>query len=76
MPWFGLMAAAGTPAAIVEKIHRDTVRILAMPDVRRRFDELGLDVIGNSPADFAAAIKTETPQWAKVIKDAGIRVSE
>ena len=76
VPWFGLMAAAGTPAAIVEKIHRDTVRILAMPDVRRRFDELGLDVIGNSPADFAAAIKTETPQWAKVIKDAGIRVSE
>jgi tripartite-type tricarboxylate transporter receptor subunit TctC len=76
VPWFGLMAPAGTPAVIIEKIQRDTVRILAMPDVRRRFDELGLDVIGGTPAEFAAAIQTETPQWAKVIKDAGIKASD
>jgi tripartite-type tricarboxylate transporter receptor subunit TctC len=76
VPWFGLMAPAGTPAAIIEKIHRDTVRALAMPDMRKKFGDLGLDVIGNSPAEFAEAIKTETPHWAKVIKEAGIKVSE
>ena len=47
------------------------MRILALPDVRKRFDELGMEVIGNTPAEFAAVIAAETPQWAKVIRDAG-----
>jgi tripartite-type tricarboxylate transporter receptor subunit TctC len=76
VPWFGLMAPAGTPGEIIDRLQRETVRILALPDVRRRFDELGLDVIGNTPAEFAAAIKAETPQWAKVIREAGIKASE
>ncbi len=63
-------------AAIIDKLYRETVRVLAIPDVRRRLEELGLDVIGSSPAEFAALIKTEIPQWAKVIKDAGIKASE
>jgi tripartite-type tricarboxylate transporter receptor subunit TctC len=75
VPWFGLMAPAGTPADITGKIHRDTVKALAMPDVRKTMQEQGLDIIGNSPAEFAAVIKTETPAWAKVIKDAGIKAS-
>jgi tripartite-type tricarboxylate transporter receptor subunit TctC len=73
VPWFGLMAPAGTPAPIIDKLHRETVRVLALPDVRRKLEELGLDVIGNSPAEFAAVIRAEIPQWAKVIKDAGIK---
>jgi tripartite-type tricarboxylate transporter receptor subunit TctC len=76
VPWFGLMAPAGTPRAIIDKLHRETVRVLAMPDVRKKMADLGLDVIGNSPAEFSAVIKAETPQWAKIIKDAGIKVSE
>ena len=71
--WFALMAPAGTPAPIIEQLHRETVRILALPEVRKRFGDLGMDVIGNTPAEFAAVIKAETPQWAKVIKDAGIK---
>ena len=71
----GLMAPAGTPPAIIEKIHQDTVKVLAMPDVRKKLSDIGMEVIGNSPAEFAAAIKTETPQWAKVIKDAAIKAS-
>ena len=74
VPWFGLMAPAGTPQPIIDKLHRDTVRVLAMPDVRKKMEDLGLDVIGNSPAEFAEVIKTETPAWAKIIKDAGIKV--
>jgi tripartite-type tricarboxylate transporter receptor subunit TctC len=75
VPWFGLMAPAGTPTDIIEKIHRETIKDLAMPDVRKSMEQQGLDIIGNSPAEFAAAIKSETPQWAKVIKDAGIKLS-
>jgi tripartite-type tricarboxylate transporter receptor subunit TctC len=75
VPWFGLLAPAGTPADIVEKLHRETVRVLNLPDVRKQFDEFGLEPVGNTPAEFAAIIKTETPEWAKVIKQAGIKVS-
>ena len=76
VPWFGLLAPAGTSPAIIDKVHRDTVRILAMPDVRKKLNDLGLDVIGGSPAELAAVIQREIPQWAKVIKGAGIKVSE
>ena len=76
VPWFGLMAPAGTPASIVERLHRDTVRVLALPDIRKKFDELGLDIVGSSPVEFAALIKAEIPQWAKVIKEAGIKATD
>ncbi|HEY1309714.1 MAG TPA: tripartite tricarboxylate transporter substrate binding protein [Pseudolabrys sp.] len=75
VPWFGLLAPAGTPPAIIDKLHDETIKVLAMPDVRKTMEQQGLDIIGNSPAEFAKAIKTETPQWAKVIKDAGIKLS-
>src|ERR1700710_1937304 len=75
VPWFGLLAPAGTPNEIVEKLHDQTVKALALPEVRKKFDELGLDPIGNTPAEFAAVIKKETPEWAKVIKDAGIKLA-
>jgi tripartite-type tricarboxylate transporter receptor subunit TctC len=74
--WFALMAPAGTQAAIVEKLHRETVRVLALPEVRKRFDDLGMEAIGNTPAEFAAVIAAETPQWAKVIQAAGIKASD
>jgi tripartite-type tricarboxylate transporter receptor subunit TctC len=76
VPWFGLLAPAGTPPAIIDKVHRETVRVLALPDVRKRLEELGLDVIGSSPAEFAAVIAKEIPEWAKVIKEAGIKASD
>ena len=76
VPWFGLMAQAGTSPAIIDKLHRDTVRILALPDVRRRLNHLGLDVIGGSPAELAAVIEREIPQWARVIRQAGIKASD
>jgi tripartite-type tricarboxylate transporter receptor subunit TctC len=75
VPWFGLLAPAGTPQDVVDKLHDETVKTLAMPDVRKRLDELGLEVVGNTPAEFAAVIKKEIPEWAKVIKDADIKLS-
>lgn len=74
VPWFGLLAPAGTPQDVVDRLHDETVRTLAMPAVRKKFDELGLDPVGNTPAELAAIIAKETPAWAKVIKDAGIKL--
>jgi tripartite-type tricarboxylate transporter receptor subunit TctC len=76
VPWFGLLAPVGTPPAVIDKVHRETVRVLALPEVRRSLDLLGLDLIGNSPAEFANVIKAEIPQWAAVIKAAGIKAAE
>ena len=76
VPWFGLLAPAGTPPAIIDKVYRETVRVLALSEVRRSLEMLGIDTIGNSPAEFAAVIKAEIPQWAAIIKGAGIKSSE
>jgi tripartite-type tricarboxylate transporter receptor subunit TctC len=70
--WFGLLAPSGTPAPIVDKLHRETVRVLALPNVRERFNNAGMEVIGNSPAEFAAVIGSEIPQRKSVISAAGI----
>lgn len=71
--WYGLVAPARTPAAIVRKLHLETVKALALPDLRAKFSDLGLEGIGNSPDEFVAVIKSEIPKWAKVIKEAGIK---
>ena len=75
VPWFGLLAPAGTPKDVVDKLYAETAKALAMPEVRKRFDELGLEPVGNTPAEFAALIKKEIPEWGKVIKDAGIKLA-
>lgn len=74
--WFGLMAPAGTPEPIIDRLHRETVRVLALPGLRKKFDELGVETIGNSPAEFAAAIQAEIRRWTKVIKDSGASLTD
>src|SRR5262245_19107487 len=69
----GLLAPAGTPKAIVDLIHSEVVKIVALPDVQKHLDDLGFQVVANSPAEFAAQIKTEMEKWAKVIRDAKIK---
>ncbi len=76
VPWFGLMAPAKTPQAVIDKVHAETVKVLAIPEVRKAMENQGLDVIGGTPAEFAEVIRTETPYWAKVIKEAGIKAHE
>ena len=73
VPWFGLLAPAGTPQTITDKVHQETVRVLGQPDVRKKFEDAGLDVIGSSPAEFAEVIRSEIPYWARIIKEAGIK---
>jgi tripartite-type tricarboxylate transporter receptor subunit TctC len=74
VPWFGLLAPRGTPQEIIDRLHDETVKALAVPELRRKFDELGLEPVGNTPAEFAAVIEKETPEWARLIREAGIRL--
>jgi tripartite-type tricarboxylate transporter receptor subunit TctC len=70
------MTAAGTPATVIDRISRDTVRVLAQNDLRQKLADIGVIATGNSPAEFAAAIKSELAVWPKLIKEAGLRASE
>ncbi|HTH80864.1 MAG TPA: tripartite tricarboxylate transporter substrate binding protein [Ramlibacter sp.] len=66
--WFGLLAPTGTPAAVIEKIYRDTGKVLAMPDVKETLAKIGMAPIGNSPAEFAAAMDAESKRWAEIVR--------
>jgi tripartite-type tricarboxylate transporter receptor subunit TctC len=73
--WFGLVAPAGTPKAIIDKVHRDVVAVLGGADVKKRFDELGMAPVGNSPAEFTRAMKAESAQWANVVRERKLEVN-
>jgi tripartite-type tricarboxylate transporter receptor subunit TctC len=70
--WFGLFVPAGTPSSIVEKLNRETAKIMSSPDVSKRITDLGMVPLRNTPPEFAGVIKAETAYWARVIKDAAI----
>ena len=73
--WFGLLAPAATPAPVIRKLFAETVRVLALPDVKNFYLNAGLEVaVSASPAEFEAFIKSERDKWAKVIKSANIRI--
>ncbi|MGH8668926.1 MAG: Bug family tripartite tricarboxylate transporter substrate binding protein [Burkholderiales bacterium] len=66
--WFGLMAPAGTPATVIDKVYRDTAKALEGADLRKRFDDIGMAPVGNAPADFGKAIREESARWVKIIR--------
>jgi len=74
--WFGLFAPHGTPKALIDRLSRETVQIMRQPEVRKKLNDMGYVVLGNTPAEFADVIKVETPYWARIIKDAGIKPIE
>jgi tripartite-type tricarboxylate transporter receptor subunit TctC len=74
--WYALMAPAGTPTAIVERLRREIAQSLAQPEFRKKFDEIGTEVTTRTFAEFVAALPVETQQWARVIKEAGIKANE
>ncbi|MEK7436094.1 MAG: tripartite tricarboxylate transporter substrate-binding protein, partial [Pseudomonadota bacterium] len=73
--WFGLMAPAATPKEVVDKVHRDTAKILDTTEIRARFYVLGMVPVGNTPAQFAEAIREESARWAKVVRERKIQVN-
>lgn len=72
--WHGLLAPANTPEPVIAKLHAETSKLLRSPDVIEKFAVQGIDVIGGSPADFAAFIRQDVAKYAKLVKTAGIRI--
>jgi len=70
--WYALVAPAGTPAAIVERLHGEILKALREPDVREKIAGLGAEPVGNTPAEFAAMQRAETIRWTRVAKEANI----
>jgi tripartite-type tricarboxylate transporter receptor subunit TctC len=70
---FALLAPAGTPPALIERLNREMVAALRRPDVAERLFNSGVEVVAGTPAELAATMKAEMGKWGKVIKDAGIR---
>ena len=69
----GMVAPAGVPQGIVNKISAEVVRIVRLPDVAERFQLDGAEAVGSTPKEFAAFLKAEMQKWSKVIRDAGIK---
>jgi tripartite-type tricarboxylate transporter receptor subunit TctC len=70
--WYGLMAPAGTPPAVVNKLHAALVEVLAMPDVKARMVDAGLDVAPSSPAEFGKKIKDDLGLWRRAVENANL----
>lgn len=73
MVWFGLVAPAGTPREIVNKLNAEVLKILAMPDVRERFLAQGVEPMGSTPEQFGEHIRSQMAKWGKVVRDAGVK---
>ena len=71
--WFGLLSPAGTPAEIVQRLHVELARVLAGRELQHKLAAEGAQVVGNTPAEFAAYLRSETEKWARVVKAARIQ---
>ena len=70
--WGGLLAPAGTPLDIVQKVQREVARVLASREMRDRLSGMGADTVGSTPKEFAGLLKTETEKWERVVRAANL----
>jgi tripartite-type tricarboxylate transporter receptor subunit TctC len=70
----GMLAPAETPVAIINRLNQEIVRVLKRPDIAEKFTNNGVEVLGSTSVEFAAKIKSEIAKWAKVLKDAGVKM--
>jgi tripartite-type tricarboxylate transporter receptor subunit TctC len=73
LTWHGVVVPSATPAPIIERLNRDIVKVLRLPDLRERLESLGAELATGTPRDFADYIAREIPKWEKVVKDSGAR---
>jgi tripartite-type tricarboxylate transporter receptor subunit TctC len=74
--WFGMLVPAATPAPIVQKLSDEVNRILKLPDIAARIEALGLWTAGNKPAEFAKTMRDDGAIYARIVKDANIRIAQ
>jgi tripartite-type tricarboxylate transporter receptor subunit TctC len=71
--WWGILAPAGTPPAIINRLHQEASVILKSTETQKRFSSEGAESVQMAPAEFGKFIAAETVKWARVVKEAGIR---
>ena len=72
--WFGIAAPAGTPREVIQRLNTEIRAVLAMPDVQKRFVELGFDVVGDTPDEFAKFLASENAKWKRIAEIAGTKL--
>jgi len=72
--WVGILAPVKTPPAVTERLQKDIAAVLGEPETRERYATLGIEPVGNSPAQFGEQIRADLERWEKVVRQAGIRI--
>jgi len=72
--WFGVFAPAGTPAAVIARLHGEISRIVRIPEVRDRFQALGAEPVGSTPEQFSVFFRNEVAKWGKVVRESGAQI--
>jgi tripartite-type tricarboxylate transporter receptor subunit TctC len=73
--WIGLVAPAGTPRAIVDKVQREVVNIYADPVIGEKLEKSGISTVSSTPEEFEAFVRKELDRWNRVFKDSGIKLN-
>jgi tripartite-type tricarboxylate transporter receptor subunit TctC len=73
LSWIGILAPAGTPRPVIDRYHRELVRIFNLPEIKSKLEKMEFEVVASSPQQFGDWIKAEIPRWGKVIKDNNIK---
>ncbi len=73
--WYSVLAAAGTPAPIINKLHAEIVRAMRSPEAKEKIEAAGYDIVGSSPEQAGEFIKAEIVRWSKVVKDSGATIN-
>jgi tripartite-type tricarboxylate transporter receptor subunit TctC len=71
--WYGFLAPAQTPRPVIDRLHREIVKVLAMPDVKEKLAAVGADPVGNSPQEFAAVIRADVTKWKRIVQETGAK---
>lgn len=74
LTWFALVAPAATPPQVIDRINKEVRQALALDDVKKRFDGMGIRPAGNTPQEFASFAAAERNKWGRIIKQANIRI--
>ena len=72
--WNGLLAPSGTPKPVLDRLHAEVLKVLAMPEVKQSFTNIGAEIVTSTPVQFAVFIKSDLAKYAKVVKDADVRI--
>ena len=74
LQWFGILMPAGTPREIVSRLNDEIVKTLRLPEVRERLQSMGIEVVGNTPGEFAAFMRDETAKWGRIVMESGAKI--